>query len=57
MGRRLGEAKTNLWLHATHIKQPGKSVFEEVSSPSGCWMPFSIQSFELQEQDLSSAAA
>jgi hypothetical protein len=47
-GRRVGEAKTNVWLHATEIQQPGQP-WKKVSSDN-CWMPFEIQSFVLVEQ-------
>ena len=48
MGKKVGEAKTNKWLHALAIKQPGQSDFVEVD-PEGCWMPFAIQRFVLEE--------
>ena len=48
MGKKVGEAKTNMWMHALEIKQPGQSDFVKVD-PEGCWMPFEIQSFVLEE--------
>ena len=47
MGKLVGEAKTNLWLHAAEIRQPGKE-WTKVSS-GDCWMPFAIQRFILEE--------
>ena len=44
----VGEAKTNQWLHALAIKQPGQNEFVKVD-PEGCWMPFEIQRFVLEE--------
>jgi hypothetical protein len=48
MGKKVGEAKTNQWLHALAIKQPGQNEFVKVD-PEGCWMPFEIQRFVLEE--------
>ena len=46
--KKVGEAKTNQWLHALAIKQPGQNEFVKVD-PEGCWMPFEIQRFVLEE--------
>ena len=48
LGKIVGEAKSNLWLHVHEIKQPGKSSFV-ATDPEGCWMPFLIQQFVLEE--------
>ena len=48
LGKIVGEAKSNLWLHVHEIKQPGKSSFV-ATEPEGCWMPFLIQQFVLEE--------
>ena len=48
MKKQVGEAKTNQWLHALAIKQPGQNEFVKVD-PEGCWMPFEIQRFVLEE--------
>ena len=48
MGKKVGEAKTNQWLNALAIKQPGQNEFVKVD-PEGCWMPFEIQRFVLEE--------
>jgi hypothetical protein len=48
LGKKVGEAKTNQWLHALAIKQPGQNEFVKVD-PEGCWMPFEIQRFVLEE--------
>ena len=47
MGKIVGEAKTNLWLHVFEIKQP-RGDWKKVD-PVGCWMPFEIQQFVLEE--------
>ena len=48
-GKIVGEAKTNMWLHVLEIQQPGENSFTKVD-PTGCWMPFEIQKFVLEEE-------
>jgi hypothetical protein len=48
LGKKVGEAKTNLWMHAVEIKQPGTDSFVKVDG-EGCWMPLEIQKFVLQD--------
>ena len=49
MGKQIGEAKTNMWLHALEIKQPGQTAFITLQADN-CWMPFEIQRFVLEEE-------
>ena len=48
MGQKIGEAKTNEWMHALEIKQPNSAKFERLDK-DGCWMPLQIQRFVLQD--------
>jgi hypothetical protein len=49
MEKLVGDAESNLWLHAAQIKQPGGD-WADVSSDD-CWMPLDLsgQSFILVE--------
>ena len=47
LGKIVGEAKTNEWLHVLEIKQPQDHW--KKGDPDGCWMPLKIQQFVLEE--------